>query len=223
MDLMRILRSLEEFLYELVGWLVFYPRTLWRILRHPAAIARYTESELSQPPERQFTETISPVLMMILSVVVAHGLELVSRATLPEAKTPIARLFLGSEQALLLMRCVAFSTYALIAALVTLCRQRQAVTRETLRTPFSIQSFLVSPFVLMLACAMLLSRAAREWTVNPGGVLAIASVAWYVWARAAAFRETTGGDWLHALAIVVGGFLATTVLIVALLALMFVA
>jgi len=26
MDLIRLLRSLEEFLYELVGWLVFYPR-----------------------------------------------------------------------------------------------------------------------------------------------------------------------------------------------------
>ena len=69
MDLMRILRSLEEFLYELVGWLVFYPRTFWRIMRHPDAIARYTQLELEQDPERQFTETISPVLMLILSVV----------------------------------------------------------------------------------------------------------------------------------------------------------
>lgn len=67
MDPMRLLRSLEEFLYELVGWLVFYPRTFWRILRHPGAIARYTRQELGQAPERQFTETISPVLMLVLS------------------------------------------------------------------------------------------------------------------------------------------------------------
>jgi hypothetical protein len=216
---MRILRSLEEFLYELVGWLVFYPRTFWRILRHPAAIARYTESELSQPPERQFTETISPVLMMILSVIVAHGVELASRAMLPEAKNPMGRLFFGSEQALLLTRCVAFSTYALVAALVTLRRQRQAVTRQTLRTPFSIQSFLVSPFVLMFACAVLISRTADGWIVGLGVALAIASVLWYIWARAAAYRETTGGGWLHALTVVFGGFLATTVLIFAFLGL----
>ena len=35
MDFMRILRSLEEFLYEVMTWLVFYPRTMWRALRHP--------------------------------------------------------------------------------------------------------------------------------------------------------------------------------------------
>lgn len=43
MDLMRLLRSLEEFLYELIGWLVFYPRTFWRILRHPGAIALHPQ------------------------------------------------------------------------------------------------------------------------------------------------------------------------------------
>ncbi|MFT3897169.1 MAG: hypothetical protein QM719_05670 [Thermomonas sp.] len=59
MDMMRLLRSLEEFLYELVGWLVFYPRTLWRILFHPGAIARYTRMELQQEPDRQFQETIA--------------------------------------------------------------------------------------------------------------------------------------------------------------------
>ena len=108
MDLMRILRSLEEFLYELVGWLVFYPRTFLRIIRHPDAIARYTQLELEQPPERQFTETISPVLMLILSVVLAHALEMISRAPPLETTTPVAQLLFGSEQALLLTRCVVF-------------------------------------------------------------------------------------------------------------------
>ena len=76
MDLMRLLRSLEEFLYELVGWLVFYPRTFWRILRHPGAIARYTRRELSEEPDRHFQETISPVLMLILSAGLAHAMEM---------------------------------------------------------------------------------------------------------------------------------------------------
>ena len=89
MDLMRILRSLEEFLYELVGWLVFYPRTFWRVLRHPAAIARYTRAELLKPEEGRFEETISPVLMLILSVALAHALEVLTRAGMPELPTPV--------------------------------------------------------------------------------------------------------------------------------------
>jgi hypothetical protein len=45
MDFMRILQSLEEFLYEVMSWLVFYPRALWRTLRHPVAVAIYTQRQ----------------------------------------------------------------------------------------------------------------------------------------------------------------------------------
>ena len=32
MDFMKLLKSLEELLYEVVSWLVFYPLTLWHSL-----------------------------------------------------------------------------------------------------------------------------------------------------------------------------------------------
>ena len=44
MDFMRILQSLEEFLYEVMSWLVFYPRALWRTIGHPVAVAVYADS-----------------------------------------------------------------------------------------------------------------------------------------------------------------------------------
>ena len=53
MDLIRLLRSLEEFLYELVGWLVFYPRTLWRVLVRPGGVAQYTRREFANHQSRQ--------------------------------------------------------------------------------------------------------------------------------------------------------------------------
>jgi len=40
MDFMRLLQSLEELLYELVSWLVFYPVTLWRTLTRPREMMR---------------------------------------------------------------------------------------------------------------------------------------------------------------------------------------
>ena len=36
MDFLKIIRSLEELLYEVMTWLVFYPRTMWRIVARPA-------------------------------------------------------------------------------------------------------------------------------------------------------------------------------------------
>lgn len=220
MDLMRILRSLEEFLYELVGWLVFYPRTFWRVLRHPAAIARYTQLELEQPDERQFTETISPVLMLILSVVLAHALEMLSRAPPLPTSTPVTQLLFGSEQALLLTRCVVFCGYALVAALSILQQQRKAITRETLRSPFSVQAFLVSPFVVMLSAGTLIARMEQAWAGATGGVLIAGGCLWYLWARASAYRALVDIGWGNALARVAVAFLLTTGMVVALLGLL---
>ena len=50
MDLLKILRSFEEFLFEAVSWLVFYPLTLWRILRGPLAAMDYSDREQSDSP-----------------------------------------------------------------------------------------------------------------------------------------------------------------------------
>lgn len=217
MDLMRLLRSLEEFLYELVGWLVFYPRTFWRILRHPGAIARYTRLELEQSPERQFTETISPVLMLVLSVVIAHGLEMALKLPFATITSPIGKLLFGSEQGLLLTRSAVFSVLALGAALGTLSQQGQPITRDTLREPFSIQAFLVCPFVVLLSTGELLVRIAE--TRPAGVVLIVGAIIWYVLARAIAYRTLNHAGWLKSLALVLRSFLITQLVLLVVFAL----
>jgi len=215
MDLMRLLRSLEEFLYELVGWLVFYPRTFWRILWHPGAMARYTRLELSQDADRQFQETISPVLMLILSVILAHVLEMALKVPLPANSTPVGQLLFGSEQGLLLTRSAVFCVYALGAALGTLRQQRLAVTRDTLREPFSIQAFLACPFVLGFSAGELMARTPA--THLAGIVLACAAIAWYLLARTIAFRTLNRSGWFRAMGLVLASFAITTVVVVAVL------
>ncbi len=59
MDLMNLLRSIEALLYELVSWLVFYPVTVWRCLRHPHQMMAYAEKQLSEPTEAQFQDAVS--------------------------------------------------------------------------------------------------------------------------------------------------------------------
>lgn len=217
MDLMRLLRSLEEFLYELVGWLVFYPRTFWRILLHPGAIARYTRLELAQDEDRQFGETISPVLMLVLSVVLVHALELAMKMPLPPTASPIGQLLFGSEQGLLLTRSAVFSVFALGAALGTLHQQRQAITRSTLREPFSIQAFLVCPFVVLFSTGELLARTPQgRWI---GLVLVTGSLAWYVLARAAAYRALNHAGRLKSIALVLRSFVITSLLVLGVFAL----
>lgn len=215
---MRLLRSLEEFLYELVGWLVFYPRTFWRILWHPGAIARYTRLELAQDRDQQFSETISPVLMLVLSVILVHALEMALKLSLPAISSPIGQLLFGSEQGLLLTRSAVFCVFALGAALGTLRQNRLAVTRDTLREPFSIQAFLACPFVVMLSSGELLARVnGYQWV---GGVLVAVAVIWYIAARVIAYRALNHAGWLLSLALVLRSFIITTFVILLVFSLM---
>ena len=62
MDLLKTLRSFEELLFEAVSWLVFYPLTLWRILRGPLAAMDYSDREQSDSEERRYDDALSPPL-----------------------------------------------------------------------------------------------------------------------------------------------------------------
>ncbi len=220
MDLIRLLRSLEEFLYELIGWFVFYPRTFVRIVFRPGATARYTREELTKDTDLQFQDTISPVLMLILSVAIAHVIELAVNLPIPTTASPVRQFLFGSEQGILLTRSAVFCVYALGASLGTLRRERLPVTRVSLREPFSVQAFLVSPFVVLLSIGGSVARTNTGSMQIAGIVFCGAAIAWYVFARTAAYRALYGGGWLRPLVSVCVWFLLTTVAIFVILALL---
>src|ERR1700754_714156 len=125
MDFMRILQSLEEFLYEIMGWLVFYPRALWRTLRHPVAVAVYTGQQLEQPRDEQFTEMVSPPLMLILTIVLAHVIELGTHRAAATIDSVLGRELFSSEQAIIVTRSIVFCLFGLFGAMGMLRYQRQ--------------------------------------------------------------------------------------------------
>ncbi|MDZ7871863.1 MAG: hypothetical protein U5N27_00940 [Rhizobium sp.] len=74
MDFMRLLKSLEELLYELVSWLVFYPMTFWRAFTRPLSMMRYADDELGDRPEDQYDDTISPPLFLLITLLLSRAL-----------------------------------------------------------------------------------------------------------------------------------------------------
>lgn len=213
MDFVKILRSLEEFLYEVMSWLAFYPRTLLRIVANPVAVARYTVQEMAQEQDRQFTETISPPLMLILSLLLAHGVEMVVAPPLSFPHNAAADLVFGTEQGLLMFRCVCFSLFALIAALWTMARTRQPLDRETLRGPFYVQCFLASPFALFVSLSLMTARLQTGWAAAAGAVGAMTALLWYLWARASVYRHFSGAGMPRALATAGVNILLATALV----------
>lgn len=52
MDFLKLIQSLDELLYEIMSWLVFYPVTLWRTLTKPLTMMTYSETELGDAAAR---------------------------------------------------------------------------------------------------------------------------------------------------------------------------
>jgi len=209
MDLLRIIQSLEEFLYEVMSWLVFYPRTLWRSLRHPIQMLRYSDRELKDAREDQFTDLLSPPLFLFVTILLSHLIEIAAHQSLPRSSTALGRQIVASDQNLLILRAMLFSIYPLMFAVRRLHRQGTPLNRETLRQPFFAQCYIAGPAALLLGIAAIVMRAHHPAVVIGGFVFALAVIGWYlrietIWlrtrtrmTRSAAFRSTLG-TWLLA-------------------------
>lgn len=184
MDFIRILRSLEEFLYEVMTWLVFYPRTLLRSAARPIEILEYSRAELRKPEEEQFQDTLSAPLFLMLSLVISHAIELALGSHPFADGTHGAKLF-GSYQNLVLLRSLMFATFPLMFALQQVKDAKQPLTRRSLRGPFFGECYPASVFCLVFGVGGTLvqtypQRAAIGWALMAAATLwyAILQILW---------------------------------------------
>jgi hypothetical protein len=219
MDFARILQSFEELLYEVMSWLVFYPRALWRVLRNPVAVARYTKQQLHQERPCQFREMMSPPLMLILSIIIAYGIHLSVVGNDAEFANTLDKFLFGNDQARLAARCITFSIYSIVGALAMLRVQGERTDRETLREPFYIHCYLVTPFALVASLGLTLAHENAEKlnATDAVGAMLGAGAAWYVFAQVAVYRRMLGLRWWRAILLAFGTFTAATLLTVTIL------
>lgn len=189
MEFLKFIRSLEELLYEVMTWLLFYPRTLWRVVRHPLRLAARAEAEMAAPPERQFADLVSPPLFLMLTILLGHALEIALHESLVAARSDLARLLLASDTNLLIFRCVAWSFFPLLMASALLVRQGREVDRESLRRPFFLQCLFASPLIAAASVATALGRFGYPGT---SGVLASVAVGWYLGVQVRWFHARLG-------------------------------
>lgn len=180
MNFLQVLRSFEELLFEVISWLLFYPRTIWRIATRPIAMAAYAEREIHDKEERQFDDSISPPLFLLLSVMLAHFVELQAHALVLPAVNGVGDLILRKQDYLLFYRCVMYSTWPILAATVALTFQHRPLDRHTLRAPFFAQCFLTGPFVLAFSIGTILIRSQTARHIYTGWAVIAVSSLWYI-------------------------------------------
>lgn len=201
---MKLLKSLEELLYELVSWLLFYPVTMWRAVVSPLSMMRYADTELADRPEDQYEDTLSPPLFLLITLMLSQGIA----GALPSVYDPSEAIKkLGSGSNLLIARGVIFGIFPLCMA-VTLLRWKKAhITRDTLRPPFFSQCYVAAPFAFVLTLGLDFFNIPQGEGVVAGAIAVIVATVWYAQAQVRWFMLDLG----------IGPFRATTIFIGALL------
>lgn len=183
MDFMRILRSLEEFLYEVMTWLVFYPKTFWISLTQPIATMRYSDQQQTLAPDEQYSSTLNPVLFLMLTLLIVHGAELAMRVQTVPAGYQHLPGFMQSDTNLLLTRSIFFGGFPLAFAITSLRRTHSPIDRNTLRAPFLAQCHVAAVFAMVVGLATIGSLAADHRLHQAAALIAGLITAWYLFTQ----------------------------------------
>ena len=199
MNFMSFLKSLDDLLFEVMSWLVFYPLTLWRALTQPLVMMRYADTELKDAPERQYSDVLSPPLFLLLTLLISHLVELavVGDSPLIASKHGLAAM-ITDDTSLIALRLVAFATFPLTMAVRMVRAKRQKLERETLKLPFYSQCYAAGPLALMFSVGTTLGQCVPAGVRLIGGLLALGAVAWFLVLETLWFRRLLKCGWWRA-------------------------
>lgn len=150
MDFFKLIESLDEILYQVVSWLLFYPITLWRMISAPLKTMKAAERELAEPESKQFDDVVPPPLFLLLTIIVIHAIELGTAGEngVVASTRGLSRLISG-DTSLIVFRILMFSILPL-AASVRLIRAREGrIDTAALKGPFYAQCYAAGLFVLL--------------------------------------------------------------------------
>ena len=151
MNFVQWLSSLDELLYEVVSWLVFFPVTLWRIVRRPLATMRYAEEELRLEQEQQYRSTVSPPITLIIAILISQAISLAVDGINPivASHRGLADL-VDDNTSLLLLQILLFTVFALVMATRKVRQSDIPLDRDTLKPAFYAQCYATAPFALLV-------------------------------------------------------------------------
>lgn len=194
MTFMQFLKSLDDLLYELVTWLVFYPVTLWRTLRRPWSMMEYADDELQDSEDEQYTDTLSPPIFLLLTLLLCHAVEiaLFGQNPLIASQQGMSR-YIKDDTSLLLMRMLFFSVFPLILSVNLLWRQKVPLTRDSLKRPFYAQCYPASAFALVLSLGLAMVQLHRWPAVEAIGLATtVIAFLWFGGLQSYWFARTLG-------------------------------
>lgn len=180
MNFFNLLKSLDELLYEVMSWLIFYPVTLWRALRHPLKMMDYSDAEQGDSGDEQYSDTLSPPLFLLLTLAVCHAVELsvVGQDAIVLRRTGLSAM-VSDDSSLILLRVAFYSIFPLVIATRMVRARHVKLDRGPLKAPFYSQCYVTAPFALMVSAAGILLQLKPIASGVSGLVLLAFALLWF--------------------------------------------
>lgn len=159
MNFFNLLKSLDELLYEVMSWLIFYPITLWRTLVHPLKMMDYSDIEQGDSEDQQYTDTLSPPLFLLLSLILVHAAEiaLVGNDAIVASKIGLSAL-VSNNTDLIILRIATYSLFPVLLATRLVRARKGDLNRNTLRGPFYSQCYVAGLLAIVLGAGEIMMR-----------------------------------------------------------------
>ncbi|MCR5879414.1 hypothetical protein [Phenylobacterium sp. J367] len=194
MDFLKLLRSFEELIFEAASWLLFYPRTLWRIMSRPLAAMAYSDAEQSDDEEGRYDDAISPPLFLLFSVVLVNLVGMALHVPTPHVDSTLGAAVSNSPQNLALFRALIFSLIPLVSAATLVREQNIRLARETLRPPFYAQCYLAAAVSIFVGFGSVILQ--RPDLPNALGLaIMLAGATWFGAVQTRWFSRTLSVRW----------------------------
>jgi hypothetical protein len=215
MDFMKWISSLDELLYEVTSWLIFFPLTLSRAIVHPIDSMDYAERQLALPEADQYSAALSPPLFLTLALLITHGIS----AGLGQVDTIVANRhgmasLIDDASSELALRLVVFAAFPLFAAAHMVRCRDMPLNRVTLRLPFYSQCYPTAIFALGLGIGASLLAMKNLPAILGGLLLVIASIVSYVVIETRWFAVKLGIGNIRAFGLVMLVFIEGTALLI---------
>jgi hypothetical protein len=175
MNIANILAGLEKLVVELLLWILFIPKTLYKIVSDPDWVPGYVDAELDRDPDRQldsFDSYLSPILLFFTCSVVLF----VILAEYEEGLKP--NVLLDALQGNTgILAALGFLSLPLLFSLGMEIVRREVLTRKRIQRSMYIQCFYFSPLILsFLGLGLFLEM---ETLLGAAFVLAVVILLWF--------------------------------------------
>ena len=166
MNIINILEGIEKLVIELLLWMIFIPKTLFKIISDPNWISDYVEEELAKKSDR-FENYISPIILFLVSslvlFVIASQIDIdnslnniVNRVDSDSSSLNAARIAAELQKDSNILAGLGFLSLPLLFSLATELFRGIGLTRKGIQRIMYIQCYYFSPLTLSFFAFLLL-------------------------------------------------------------------